>query len=570
MKCFPSFKILLSVVFLIIFVQIVAAESSTTNISLPMLDTPLNEGIPDVNVSQIHPTVTIHTIKGGTGVGNSSGEVIKTVAPSGVHVDNPITNTAAVSVITGASLSPDPYFPTGPDHGTHIDISYTPTGLIYSYLVGKDVTNRGGAGNVFYTISGDYFSLKSKVFWMESGETVTVWAEICNGIVTFIPFQQFSMNVRASQAGDTEVGSFVIKPPKNWGFSGTPTSGTAPLTVKFTDTSAGSWTSWSWDFGDGGTSTLQNPSHTYTTAGTYNVHMNAIIPRNSSTSYTRNKYITVTSEGVTPIGVGIFCPSTGYWYLDNNLDGSFDKSFRFGSSTDQIIKGNWTGTGSEGIAIFRPSTGYWYFDNNLDGILDNSFRYGSSTDRIIQGNWVGTTDGIAIFRPSTGYWYFDNNLDGVVDKRFRYGSSTDQIIKGDWQGSGKDGIAIFRPSTGYWYFDYNLDGIVDKSFRYGSSGDRIISGNWQGTQDGIAIFRPSTGYWYFDYNRDGIIDKSFRYGSNGDQIIAGDWNGDGNDGIAIFRPSTGYWYFDYNLDGVVDKSFRYGSSTDRIIVGKWA
>ncbi len=28
---------------------------------------------------------------------------------------------------------------------------------------------------------------------------------------------------------------------------------------------------WHWDFGDGGTSTLQNPSHTYTTAGTYNV-----------------------------------------------------------------------------------------------------------------------------------------------------------------------------------------------------------------------------------------------------------------------------------------------------------
>jgi PKD repeat protein len=28
---------------------------------------------------------------------------------------------------------------------------------------------------------------------------------------------------------------------------------------------------WSWNFGDGGTSTLQNPVHTYATAGTYNV-----------------------------------------------------------------------------------------------------------------------------------------------------------------------------------------------------------------------------------------------------------------------------------------------------------
>jgi uncharacterized protein YneR len=224
-------------------------------------------------------------------------------------------------------------------------------------------------------------------------------------------------------------------------------------------------------------------------------------------------------------GIAFFRPASGYWYFDNNLDGVVDKSFRFGGSTDQIIKGDWQGTGSDGIAIFRPSTGYWYFDYNLDGVVDKSFRFGGSTDRIITGKWQGTLqNGIAIFRPSTGYWYFDNNLDGIVDKSFRYGGSTDQIIKGDWGGDGKDGIAIFRNSTGYWYFDYNLDGIVDKSFRYGGVGDQIIKGDWQGTgKDGIAIFRNSTGYWYFDYNLDGIVDKSFRYGGGADKIIAGKW-----------------------------------------------
>ena len=46
------------------------------------------------------------------------------------------------------------------------------------------------------------------------------------------------------------------------------------LTVDFTDTSTdsdGTVTGWSWDFGDGQTSTVQNPQHTYVAAGDYTV-----------------------------------------------------------------------------------------------------------------------------------------------------------------------------------------------------------------------------------------------------------------------------------------------------------
>ena len=59
------------------------------------------------------------------------------------------------------------------------------------------------------------------------------------------------------------------------GFTAAPTSGPAPLAVQFTDTSTGSPTSWAWDFGDGTTSTAQNPSHTYAAAGTYSVTLTA-------------------------------------------------------------------------------------------------------------------------------------------------------------------------------------------------------------------------------------------------------------------------------------------------------
>lgn len=57
-------------------------------------------------------------------------------------------------------------------------------------------------------------------------------------------------------------------------FSALPEYGDAPLTVQFSDISSTPPTSWHWDFGDGDSSTLQNPVHTYTTPGSYTVTLN--------------------------------------------------------------------------------------------------------------------------------------------------------------------------------------------------------------------------------------------------------------------------------------------------------
>jgi len=54
-------------------------------------------------------------------------------------------------------------------------------------------------------------------------------------------------------------------------FKASTTSGNAPLTVFFTDQSTGNPTLHAWRFGDGTTSSVQNPTHKYKTAGTYNV-----------------------------------------------------------------------------------------------------------------------------------------------------------------------------------------------------------------------------------------------------------------------------------------------------------
>lgn len=88
-------------------------------------------------------------------------------------------------------------------------------------------------------------------------------------------------------------------------FSANVTSGTAPLTVRFTDAStpADTVTAWAWNFGDGNsgvnnTSTEQNPVHIYTAAGTYTVTLTAT---NASGSGTKVKtgFVTVTPSNIT-------------------------------------------------------------------------------------------------------------------------------------------------------------------------------------------------------------------------------------------------------------------------------
>ena len=82
-------------------------------------------------------------------------------------------------------------------------------------------------------------------------------------------------------------------------FSAAPTTGTAPLTVQFTDASTNAPTGYFWTFGDGRTSIAQSPSHTYSTAGTYNVSLTATNAGGSDTE-TQTGYITVTAPTAPP------------------------------------------------------------------------------------------------------------------------------------------------------------------------------------------------------------------------------------------------------------------------------
>jgi PKD repeat protein len=86
------------------------------------------------------------------------------------------------------------------------------------------------------------------------------------------------------------------------------------LTVDFTDTSTdvdGTITEWSWDFGDGNTSTQQSPSHTYASDGTYSVELT--VTDNGGLSDTTSQDVTVSSGG------GNTPPTAGFNFTTDGL-----------------------------------------------------------------------------------------------------------------------------------------------------------------------------------------------------------------------------------------------------------
>ncbi|WP_229395547.1 PKD domain-containing protein [Methanosarcina sp. DH1] len=78
-------------------------------------------------------------------------------------------------------------------------------------------------------------------------------------------------------------------------FSASPTSGKAPLKVKFTDKSTGTPTKWKWNFGDGTISREKNPTHQYTQKGNYKITLTVSNAAGSNT-ITKTNFIKVTTD----------------------------------------------------------------------------------------------------------------------------------------------------------------------------------------------------------------------------------------------------------------------------------
>ncbi len=121
--------------------------------------------------------------------------------------------------------------------------------------------------------------------------------------------------------------------------SNSPSSFTDQSTV-----SSGTINGWAWDFGDGGTSTSQNPSHTYTSAGSsYNVTLVVTTAQGCTNSITNQVSTTApTAPTITTSGTTTFCEGSSVTLTSSNGSAYLWSNGETTASIDVVDDGNYT------------------------------------------------------------------------------------------------------------------------------------------------------------------------------------------------------------------------------------
>ena len=307
--------------------------------------------------------------------------------------------------------------------------------------------------------------------WDFGDGNISNYAANTNPFHNYTSAGNYSVNLTITNASGTN--SFlrtkyitVTAPPVAPGanFTADITIGTAPLAVKFTDTSAGTGISaWTWDFNNDTVidNTSRNPAFIYASPGIYSVNL-TVSGTGGSDSEVKVNYINVRDANLTT-NIGIY--QNGNWYLDYNGNGAWDtgdKQYGFGTTGWTPVTGKWTADGISKIGIYYA--GNWYLDYNGDGQFipetgDKYLPYGAPGWTQLVGDWNGDgTSEIGICKD--GLWYLDYDGSGTINantKYFSFGGAGWTPIVGDWNGDKKDEIGIYQ--NGNWYLDYDGNGF---------------------------------------------------------------------------------------------------------------
>ncbi|HUJ72043.1 MAG TPA: putative Ig domain-containing protein [Verrucomicrobiae bacterium] len=164
--------------------------------------------------------------------------------------------------------------------------------------------------NVYYDVAGGLQYVPGTYHSFGNNATIPWASSVTNGSNTALSGIPTNAYISAAQcytdlttATDhlPVVADYIIvipPPPPVASFTASPTNGVAPLNVSFTDTSSGLITGWAWAFGDGHTSTSQNPTNVYLNPGSYTVQEIASGPTGVSTNV-QPDYIVVNCPTIT-------------------------------------------------------------------------------------------------------------------------------------------------------------------------------------------------------------------------------------------------------------------------------
>ncbi|MDT8357568.1 MAG: PKD domain-containing protein, partial [Methanomicrobiaceae archaeon] len=269
--------------------------------------------------------VTVVAAAGNSGNTDGTGDSVKYPA----RYDSVIAVAAMTSNYQRASFSS-----TGPA----VEVM-APGVFIYSTIPGSTYSYKSGTSMACPHVAGVAALVKSANPSLSSTEIREILRTTTQDLGLPAEWQGAGL-VRADNA--VAAAGVPIKMPPVAGFTATPTSGTYPLTVAFTDQSTGDGiTAWKWSFGDGATSSAQNPSHTYTAAGTYTVSLTVACADGTDTE-TKSGYITVR----TPVPAAEFtaAPTTGTYPLtvaftdQSNGDGITAWKWDFGDGTSSTAQ----------------------------------------------------------------------------------------------------------------------------------------------------------------------------------------------------------------------------------------
>jgi PKD repeat protein len=217
---------------------------------------------------------------------------------SGWHLQT-VDSDGDVGQHTSLALNEDghPYISYYDADKAHLKLAYTTDRPIAAFTATPPVGFAPLTVTFTNTSTGDY----QTSLW-EFGDGLTSTSESPTHIYATTGTYPVTLTVSGPGGTDTltRQAYVTVHEPVQAGFTANPVDGVTPLVVTFTESSAGPVAVWRWDFGDGASSALQHPAHTYTMTGVYTVSLTAratealaALPGGTDT-LTRTRYITVT------------------------------------------------------------------------------------------------------------------------------------------------------------------------------------------------------------------------------------------------------------------------------------